>query len=143
MGATAKTPGLVLLYDGLCGFCNGVVQFILRHDRSGAMFFAPLQGTYARDVVAQHPELHRVDSMILVKRGIGARPEQFAVRSEAVLQIAEYLGGGWRATSVLRIVPAVLRDGAYDRFAGLRYRLFGRYAACAVPSADVMARFLP
>ena len=139
----ASSPGLVLLYDGLCGFCNRTVQFILHHDRSGTMCFAPLQGAFARDVLTQHPEVRRLDAMILVRRQGNALPEVVAVRSEAMLRIAEYLGGGWRAVHILRILPAGLRDWAYDRFAQFRHRLFGRYATCSVPSADTTARFLP
>ena len=46
----------VLLYDGLCGFCDGTVQFILRHDRKKTLRFATLQGDYARGVIDRHPE---------------------------------------------------------------------------------------
>src|SRR6185436_14356621 len=59
--------GPVLLYDGLCGFCNGTVQFVLARDRRGVMRFATLQGEFARGIVARHPELAGVDSLILVE----------------------------------------------------------------------------
>jgi predicted DCC family thiol-disulfide oxidoreductase YuxK len=134
---------LVLFYDGLCRFCDGTVRFILRHDRAGTMRFAPLQGAFAQDVLARHPELHGVDSLILVECEAGTLPVPVAARSEAVLQIAEYLGGGWRAVRVLRVLPVALRDWAYDRFARVRYLFFGRCAACAAPSADNLLRFLP
>ena len=135
-------PGPVLLYDGLCGFCNGTVRFILARDHAGAMRFAPLQGAFAREVLARHPELTGVDSLVLVE-GRGAKGEErVAVRSEAALRIAGYLGGGWRVAAALRVVPRALRDWCYDRFASVRYRLFGKFAACPVPAPDVRARFL-
>lgn len=134
---------LVLLYDGLCGFCNGTVQFILNHDRAGTMCFAPLQGVFAKDVLTRHPKLRDVDSLILVRRETGSVTELIAARSEAVLQIAEYLGGGWRAAHILRVLPVVLRDWAYGRFARIRYKLFGRHDACPVLSPDSRTRFLP
>ncbi len=133
----------VLLYDGLCGFCNGTVQFILARDPSGSMRFAPLQGEFARRVLDRHPELRSVDSLILVRPGATPGEERALVRSEAVLGIADYLGGAWRAADVLRLVPRPLRDWGYDLFARFRYRLFGRYDACPVPSPEVRARFLP
>lgn len=137
-----QSGDLVLLYDGLCGFCNGTVQFILKHDRGGTMCFAPLQGVFAKDLLARHPELHDIDSLILVKREAGSLTELIAARSEAVVQIAEYLGGRWGAVHVLRALPVEMRDWAYDRFARFRYRLFGRYDACPVLSSDTKARFL-
>ncbi|MSR07793.1 MAG: DUF393 domain-containing protein [Gemmatimonadetes bacterium] len=132
---------MVLLYDGLCGFCNGTVRFILERDRRRTMTFAALQGDYARGVIARHPELGGVDSLILVDRP-GAADEQVRVRSDAALEIARYLGGLWSVAGVLSLVPRVLRDWGYDLFARSRYRLFGRYESCPVPELSVRERFL-
>jgi predicted DCC family thiol-disulfide oxidoreductase YuxK len=132
---------LVLLYDGLCGFCNGTVRFILARDRSGPMRFAPLQGEFARGVLARHPEVAGVDSLLLLERR--ADGERVYVRSAAALEVAAYLGGAWRAVGLLRVVPAFIRDRLYDVFARFRYRWFGRYQACPVPEPGVRERFLP
>lgn len=138
---TSQSRDLVLLYDGLCGFCNGTVQFILARDHGGSMRFAPLQGDFARETFARHPDLRGIDSLVLVERGATPADERVLVRSEAVLGIADYLGGAWRAARALRLVPRALRDWGYDLFARFRYRLFGRYDACPVPSPEVRARF--
>jgi len=130
----------VLLYDGLCGFCDRTVQFILARDPGGRMHFAPLQGEYARQVLEEHPSLRDVDSLILVEAV--DEPHTPLVRSDAILAIADYLGWPWRAAIVFRILPTALRDWAYDLFARHRYRLFGRYDACPLPSPDVRARFV-
>src|SRR6267143_5499164 len=124
----------VLLYDGLCGFCNGTVRFILARDGRGTMRFAPLQGEYARKVLARHPELAGVDSLVLVD-GNGAG-ERVWVRSDAILEIARYLGGIWRFAGALRAVPRGLRDWGYDLFARARYRLFGQFDSCPVPAPE-------
>ena len=130
----------VLLYDGLCGFCDRTVQFVLARDPGGRMRFAPLQGEYARHVLMEHPSLRDIDSLILVEAGVEAHSP--LVRSGAVLAIADYLGWPWRAATVFRIVPTALRDWAYDLFARHRYRLFGRYDACPLPRPEVRARFI-
>jgi predicted DCC family thiol-disulfide oxidoreductase YuxK len=131
----------LLLYDGLCGFCDGTVQFILRRDPQGPLCFAPLQGETARAVLIGHPELLGVDSLILVI-GVG-EDQRVVVRSEAVLHIAKYLGGVWSLATILRVIPRPLRDGAYAFFARRRYQLFGRYDTCPVPAPEVRERFLP
>ncbi len=58
----------VLLYDGLCGFCDKSIQLILRHDRRKTLRFAPLQSSYAKAIIGRHPELQNIDSVILVER---------------------------------------------------------------------------
>ena len=130
----------VLLYDGLCGFCDRTVQFVLARDPGGRMRFAPLQGEYARQILKEHASLRDIDSLILVEAGVDVHSP--LVRSDAILAIAGYLGWPWRAAGVFRIVPRPLRDWAYDVFARQRYRLLGRYDACPLPSAEVRARFI-
>ena len=132
----------VLLYDGLCGFCDGTVQFILKHDRSGRMKFATLQGDYARGVMTRHPELANVDSLVLVESDPVLGTERVYIRSTGALRLARYLGGAWHLARITGIVPRVLRDLAYAGFARIRYRVFGRYDSCPIPTPEQRARFI-
>lgn len=132
----------VLLYDGLCGFCDWTVQFVLRRDRRGSMRFATLQGGFAREVIARHPELAGVDSLILVERDPATGQERVSARSTGALRVAKYLGGAWHLTQAFYLVPRFLRDWAYDVFARHRYRVFGRYDTCPLPSPEDRERFL-
>ena len=141
MTELVRTPSPLLLYDGVCGLCNGAVRFILRRDPAGPLCFAPLQGSTAQAVLARHPELRGVDSLVVVETLEGR--ETVAVRSEAVLRIAAYLGGVWAWSTVLRRVPEAIRDGAYALVARHRYRVFGQYESCPVPEPSVRSRFLP
>jgi predicted DCC family thiol-disulfide oxidoreductase YuxK len=137
----SATLGPVLLYDGLCGFCDRTVQLVLRFERRDAMQFAALEGEFAREVLDRHAGLRDVDSLILVEPSADGM-ERVRVRSDAVLALARYLGGAWRALTIFRLVPRPLRDLAYDVFARHRYRVFGRYSACPIPPPEVRARFL-
>jgi predicted DCC family thiol-disulfide oxidoreductase YuxK len=130
----------VLLYDGLCGFCNTTVQFVLGHENRHSLRFAALQGKFAAGVKQRHPELNNVDSLVWVE-GEGEK-EQVVIRSAAALKVVNYMGGLWKIYLVFGIVPAPVRDFLYDLFAKHRYRFFGRYGSCPVPTADVRPRFL-
>lgn len=133
--------GPILLYDGLCGFCDGTVQFILRHDRKKTLKFATLQGDFARQVFARHPELAGIDSLVLVERD-NAGVERVHVRSNGALRVARYLGGPWHLARVAAIVPRFIRDLAYNGFARIRYRVFGQYNSCPIPTPEQRARFI-
>lgn len=134
--ALIEQHGFILLYDGLCGLCNGTVQFVLARDPGGPMRFATLQGEIGQAAIKAIPELATVDSVVLLHRD-GAW-----VRSTAALELARYLGGGWTLALVGYLVPRPLRDWAYDAIARRRYRWFGRYDACPIPSPETRARFL-
>jgi predicted DCC family thiol-disulfide oxidoreductase YuxK len=131
----ASTALPLLLYDGTCGFCARSVQFVLAHDRRGTVRFGPLQGACGRALVAAHPELHAVDSVVWYD---GARVR---VRSDAVLAVLRHLGGGWRVLAAAgRVVPRALRDALYDAVARRRFTLVAR--ACLLPRPEERARFL-
>jgi predicted DCC family thiol-disulfide oxidoreductase YuxK len=65
-------------------------------------------------------------------------------RSEAILRIADGLGGPWSfAGRVARLVPRTLRDLVYDAFARRRYRWFGKRKDCRLPRPGEEDTFLP
>jgi predicted DCC family thiol-disulfide oxidoreductase YuxK len=134
------TPGAVLVFDGDCGICDAGVQRILRNERRHSLSFAALGSRYAAELIARHPELRGVDSMIWVESG--THGDRLWIRSDALLRAAEYLGGGWRWTGLLRLIPRALRDAAYDLLARNRHRLSRRPGTCRVPESAVRERFL-
>ena len=133
--------GPVLLYDGVCGFCNGAVQMVLRHDRRGTLRFASLQSDYGLAVAARHPELSGIDSVVFLETLEGGGERVF-VRSDAALRVVSHLGGAWKLLLVARLVPRRARDFFYDLFARNRYKLFGKYDSCLLPPAEVRSRFI-
>lgn len=132
-----------MLYDGLCGFCDGTVQFILDRDRKRTLRFAPLQGDFAREFFARHPEFRTIDSIVLVQPATAIDGEFVSIYSDAIVLLSKYVGGFWNVLGVaLQIVPRFLRDWGYRTFAKFRYRVFGRRAACRIPTDDERVRFL-
>ena len=125
----------VAFFDGVCNLCNRSVDFLLRHDRRGLLRFAPLQGPTFAAVARDHPELSGTDSFVLAERG------RVHVRSSAALRAAMALGGVWRLSGALLVVPRPLRDRAYDFLARRRYRWFGRRESCRLPTPELRARF--
>lgn len=143
----------VFLYDGLCGLCDGAVQFIIARDKRRTLKFAALQGDYAHGIMQRHPEVHGIDSLMFVRTRHDAIndasdhalkvSETVLMRSDATIAIGYYLGGIWGVVSTLtRLIPRPFRDWAYDRVASIRFRMFGRLDACRIPSAEERQRFL-
>jgi predicted DCC family thiol-disulfide oxidoreductase YuxK len=140
MGISAIPQGAnVVFLDGECVFCNRVASFILAHDRGGLFHFAHLQGPLARQVLDRHGyDSGDVDS-IYVLVGAGTPEERLFRDGRAARAIWPRLF--WLA-GVLRWVPLPILDFLYRAFARRRYRLFGRYDACRVPTAEERGRFL-
>jgi len=130
----------VLLYDGDCGFCSSVVRFVLEHERTETLRFAPLKGSVASRIISNNNELDGIDSVVWVDRDDSGAPERILVRSAAALKLASYLGGGWRLLAAFWIVPRPVRDSIYDLIARHRHRVICRQ--CAAVTADTRHRFL-
>jgi predicted DCC family thiol-disulfide oxidoreductase YuxK len=129
----------IVLFDGVCNFCNAGVNFIIDRDPEGHFLFAPLQSEFARNLLRERGvSVGEGDpaSMVLVEG------ERVALRSTAALRVARRLRGGWSLAYAFIVVPAFVRDVAYRLIARHRYRLFGRSSACRVPSPALRARFL-
>lgn len=133
----------VLLYDGVCGLCNRLVQFVLRHDRRSVFRFGSLQSDLGARILARHGRDARDLDTVYVVVNYGAPGEALFARSDAVGFVFIQLGGMWRASAiVLKLLPHALRDFAYNAIAGRRYRIFGRSETCILPLPEHRDRFL-
>src|SRR5512139_4004395 len=97
----------ILYFDGVCGLCNRLVDWLVRRDRTGQLRFAPLQGATA---AARLPAGSCSDLATVVLE----RDGRISARSSAALEAVALLGGPWRAASLLKVVPRPLRDAFYD-----------------------------
>jgi len=140
MSPPASNP--IILYDGVCGLCNRFVQFVLKRDRHDRFRFASLQSDFAREILRRHnASAGDLDTMYVVLDQ--AQPgERLASRSDAAGTILRELGGGWGALGVvLGVLPIRLRNWAYNLIARNRYRLFGKYDSCPIPSEKDRRKF--
>ena len=134
-------PASLVLYDGVCGFCDGAVQWLLAHDPAGRLHFAPLQGETAAWLRREHTEIPGdLDTMVFVASEAGG--SRVYLRSDAIWRTCAPIAGPWRALAWLRWLPRALRDAGYRWFARNRYRWFGTLDACRIPSAAQRSRFL-
>ncbi|SDY53010.1 thiol-disulfide oxidoreductase DCC family protein [Thermoactinomyces sp. DSM 45892] len=124
----------IVLFDGVCNFCNDRVQFLLKHDKKKQLHFAPLQSNFVRNWVSEKG-IQLEDSMYFIDGKI------LYSHSTAVLRIIKELGGWWKWLYILILIPESIRNNLYRRFAKNRYRWFGKSEVCIIPSPEVRNRF--
>jgi predicted DCC family thiol-disulfide oxidoreductase YuxK len=133
----------IVLYDGVCGLCNGLVQFLLKHDKEGRLRFAALQSGFAERVLGRHGIDAKDLDTVRVVENYDQPDERVLQRSDAILRAGRELGGFWSAaSSMAKIVPRALRDLVYRFVATNRYRVFGKYDTCMLPDANQRSKFL-
>jgi predicted DCC family thiol-disulfide oxidoreductase YuxK len=123
----------VIFYDGVCALCNSSVQFVIKRDRKKRFRYAALQSDYAQKVLGKEVSF---DSFVLWHEGKLYR------KSTAAFKVLWLLGGFWTLGYVAIIVPSFIRNGVYDWVARNRYKWFGKYDSCPLPTAEQRALFL-
>ena len=127
----------IILFDGVCNFCSGSVNFIIERDRENYFKFAPLQSEIGQKLLAEYNiDKNVTDSVVLIENG------KAFVRTTAALRIARRLSGAWKFFYGFIVVPSFVRDVFYKLFAKNRYKMFGKTDACMMPTPEIRARFL-
>jgi predicted DCC family thiol-disulfide oxidoreductase YuxK len=138
----------IILYDGVCGLCNRLNQFVLRRDSSGIFRFASLQSPLAARILTRHgahpQDLDTVYVVLNHDLTKEARPEERLLpRSDAVIFVLKRLGGIWKVLGLfVQLLPRFLREWGYHVVARNRYRFFGRFETCMLPSARERNKFI-
>ena len=127
----------VILFDGVCNFCNGSVNMIIRQDSKKIFRFAPIQSVAGQRLLKEYG-IQEVspDSFVLIENG------KAYTASTAGLRVSKHLPWYWKWTQLLWIIPKFIRDAVYHFIARNRYRWFGRKESCMVPSQDIRERFI-
>lgn len=129
--------GPIIIFDGVCNLCNGVVDFVIRRDPSGVFKFTPMQSDFAKQLMIQHNKsIDSLDTFLLIQNGVCYE------RSDAALNVTKQLTGPCRHLSLLRVMPKLLRDVLYNFIARHRYRFFGQRAECRLPEPELNERFI-
>ncbi|HYK75230.1 MAG TPA: thiol-disulfide oxidoreductase DCC family protein [Pseudoneobacillus sp.] len=126
----------IILFDGVCNFCNSSVQFIIKRDPSGIFKFASLQSEMGRKRLQQVGLSEDIESIVLII------DDKYYIKSSASLQICRRLNGAWKLFYILRVVPVPVRDYFYNFIAKNRYKWFGKKKSCSLPTPEIRDRFL-
>ncbi|HWP48861.1 MAG TPA: thiol-disulfide oxidoreductase DCC family protein [Candidatus Limnocylindrales bacterium] len=127
----------IVLFDGVCNFCNASVNFVMDRDPEKHIRFAPLQSEAGQRLLKKfNLSPTALDTLILIEG------EKFYTRSAAALRIAKRLQGLWPLLYIFIVVPPFIRDAVYDFIARNRYSWFGKTETCRVPTPELKERFL-
>ena len=132
----------IVLYDGVCGLCNQLVQFLLKRDKHDQLRYASLQSDFASKILVRHGLNPKDLDTVCVVINYQEPDERVLTRSTAILSVVNDLGGIWKVAAIGKIIPRPIRDLFYEVVARNRYRMFGKYETCMLPDPRHRAKFL-
>lgn len=127
---------LYVFYDGDCGFCNFWVQWILEKDKKDKFLFASLQSNFGQKFLKdRNLDTKNFNTIYLWK------PKGFYLqKSDAIIKIAENIGGIYSLSKILMIIPKFLRNMGYDFISKNRQKLMN--SSCILPNEEQRKKFL-
>jgi predicted DCC family thiol-disulfide oxidoreductase YuxK len=133
----STAPKKIILFDGVCNFCNWSVQFVMDRDAQKQFYFASLQSDTGQALLERFGLKDAdIDSVVFIQG------DKAYVKSSAALKIASQLDGWIKVMGIFRIIPTFLSDLVYDIIAANRYRWFGKREHCMIPTREQRAQFL-
>jgi predicted DCC family thiol-disulfide oxidoreductase YuxK len=127
----------IIIFDGVCNFCNHSVDFIMKNDKQKYFLFTANQQEAGKKILAEKGiPSSEVNTIYLYEKG------NLYKESTAALRIAQHLSFPYNMLSLFLIVPPFIRNGVYKFIARNRYKWFGKNESCRIPSAAERARFL-
>ena len=127
----------IVFYDGVCNFCNGLVVFLLKHERINNMSFCSLQSEFAESFLKDFNVQVNLDTIYYYSNG------KLYNRSEAIKKISRNLKHPYLMVFYfIAISPNFIREYFYKIFAKNRYKWFGKKDKCQIPSPEDRLRFL-
>lgn len=129
---------IIILFDGVCNLCNGLIQFIIPRDPKGIFVFAPLQSETAKSILKEKSDLnpHQMDSVVVFSNG------KVFQKSRAAMEIFNQLNYPWKLLILGKFLPLSFTDWIYDFVGRHRYKWFGKQEQCMIPRPEIMSRFL-
>jgi len=127
----------IILFDGVCNFCNYWVNFILDRDFKKIFLFCPLQSKAGQNLLEkfQLPK-NEFNTFVLIM------DENYLIKSDAAIHIAVHLKGWASVFKFARFIPKSIRDFIYDFIAKHRYKIFGKQEYCRIPTDEEKSRFI-
>jgi predicted DCC family thiol-disulfide oxidoreductase YuxK len=127
----------IILFDGVCNFCNYWVNFIIDRDKHNLFKFAALQSEKGEELIDKFglPK-GDFDSFILISE------DNVYKKSSAAFEILKYLNGWIKIIYPLKYLPVQITDFFYDLVAKNRYNIFGKKESCRIPTKEEKDKFL-
>lgn len=131
-----KSPDRIVLFDGVCKLCNAWARFLIKYDTRYVFKLASVQSDEGRALLSRFGfPLDDFSTMLLVE------DDKIYQRSTAFIRVVARLPWPWKLAAIFWIIPRFIRNWLYDRIALNRYKLFGKYSTCVLPSADDENRY--
>ncbi|WP_091314118.1 thiol-disulfide oxidoreductase DCC family protein [Flavobacterium terrigena] len=127
----------IILFDGVCNYCNDKINFIIKNDKQDIFRFVALQSETGQKIIKYLGIDNSIDSIVLYEPGYA-----YFIKSEAVFRIIKHLSSGVKILLFFNFIPISIKNVFYDLIAKNRYNWYGKKESCMIPTEEVKRKFI-
>ena len=127
----------IILFDGVCNYCNDKINFIIKNDKHDAFRFVALQSETGQKIIKYLGIDNSIDSIVLYEPGYA-----YFIKSEAVFRIIKHLSSAVKLLLFFNFIPTSIKNVFYDLIAKNRYNWYGKKESCMIPTEEVKRKFI-
>lgn len=127
----------IIMFDGVCNFCNDKINFIIKNDKKDVFRFVALQSETGKKIIKYLGIDNSIDSIVLYEPGYA-----YFIKSEAVFRIIKDLSSSIKFLLVFNFIPTSIKNVFYDLIAKNRYKWYGKKESCMMPTDDIKRKFI-
>ena len=127
----------IILFDGVCNYCNDKINFIIKNDKQDVFRFVALQSETGQKIIKYLGIDSSIDSIILYEPGYA-----YFIKSEAVFRIIKHLSSSVRLLLFFNFIPTSIKNVFYDFIAKNRYNWYGKKESCMMPTEELKRKFI-
>jgi len=117
----------IIIFDGECNLCNGVVGWLLKFAPSELFSFVPFQSPTGQCLLENNGfDTHQLDTVILIDA------EGVHTHSDGFLRVISKVPKWKRVAALLAFIPRLIRDFVYKTASKYRVSWFGTSNSCAI-----------
>ncbi|MGB5819206.1 MAG: DUF393 domain-containing protein [Saonia sp.] len=122
-----RTRESIIIFDGECNLCNGVVGWLLRFAPSNVFRFVAFQSVEGQGLLKKNSfPTQRLETVILLdENGVHTHSDGF-------LRIISKIPKWKLVAALLAFVPRIIRDTIYNLASKNRMKWFGKSKSCTI-----------
>ena len=124
----------IVVFDGVCVLCNKFFKWLIKNDKEEKFTYTNFQSNYSKK---NNMKLKEINSVAVIKTN-----GEKIYKIQAVRYILNKIKRYFFLQILLKLLPLFLTNICYDFIANFRYRIFGKYKTCMIPSENIRKNFI-
>ena len=121
----------IVCFDGVCGICNGYIDFLIKRDKERVLRYAPLQNEkIKRKLEGFGQSTDKLETIFFISGN------KVFLRSTAVLEILLAIRWMPWLVEIMYLFPVTIRDVVYNLVAKNRYSIIPKRDTCRIPTKE-------